>query len=289
MLREEYKVKDICSAMSVCRSRYYRSLNEPWPKAKVARPVFHVDGTSMADEAVLERMKKIQTDHPFWGYRRITAWLQHREGICINRKKVYRLMKDNGLLQTKNKHREPRPMRSKPQATRPDQVWGIDMTKFMLNGIGWIYLVLIIDWYTKKILAWDISLRSRSQEWRDVLNMAVLNQLPDGSRGMEVGLVSDNGSQPTSVAFMKDCKTLGINQIFTSYNNPKGNADTERVMRTLKEEKIWLNEWPSLEEARTGIADAVKFYNELYPHSALGYSSPVEFENMYKETILNIA
>ena len=80
MLREEYKVKDICSAMSVCRSRYYRSLNEPWPKAKVARPVFHVDGTSMADEAVLERMKKIQTDHPFWGYRRITAWLQHREG-----------------------------------------------------------------------------------------------------------------------------------------------------------------------------------------------------------------
>jgi transposase InsO family protein len=73
--------------------------------------------------------------------------------------------------------------------------------------------------------------------------MAVNRQFPEGVRGKGVHLMSDNGCQPTSVRFMSDCAVLGVKQTFTSYNNPKGNADTERIMRTIKEELLWLNEY----------------------------------------------
>jgi len=103
--------------------------------------------------------------------------------------------------------------------------------------------------------------------------------------------VSDNGSQPTSRAFMKEMVVLGIEQIFTSYDNPKGNADTERVMRTIKEEMIWLNEFGNLEEARERIGDWItNYYNKFYVHSALGYLSPEEYEvKYYREQERNVA
>jgi transposase InsO family protein len=124
------------------------------------------------------------------------------------------------------------------------------MTKFMIPCIGWAYLVVVLDWYTKKIVGWNLSLRSRSLEWREAMDLAIQREFPEGVRGNELKLVSDNGSQPTSTSFMRDMSLFGIEQIFTSYDNPKGNADTERVMRTIKEELIWLNEFGSIEEAR---------------------------------------
>lgn len=82
---------------------------------------------------------------------------------------------------------------------------------------------------------------------------------------------------------MKDMATLGIEQIFTSYDNPKGNADTERMMRTIKEEIIWLNEFESFEEARNRINDWSEVeYNKLYVHSELEYRSPEEFEKTFQ-------
>jgi putative transposase len=82
----------------------------------------------------------------------------------------------------------------------------------------------------------ELSLRSRFKESRQVLEMALEREFPCGVRGRVLKLISDNGSQPTSVSFMRDMATLRIEQIFTSYDNPKGNADTERMMRTIKEE-----------------------------------------------------
>jgi len=84
---------------------------------------------------------------------------------------------------------------------------------------------------------------------------------------------------------------LGVEQIFTSYDNPKGNADTERVIRTIKEELIWLNEFRSLDEAREMIEDWItNCYNRLYVHSALGYLSPEEYElKYYMEQKRNVA
>jgi transposase InsO family protein len=78
---------------------------------------------------------------------------------------------------------------------------------------------------------------------------------------------------------MKACGTLQIEQAFTSYNNPRGNANTERVMRTLKEECIWINEWNSLNQVQQDIARCIEEYNYLNPHSMLNYLSPVEFES----------
>jgi len=115
---------------------------------------------------------------------------------------------------------------------------------------GWVYLVIVLDWYTKKITGWNLSLRSRATEWKEALDMAINREFPGGVRGSRLKLISDNGSRPTATSFMKDMVTLGIEQIFTSYDNPKGNADTERVMRTIKEEIIWLNEFGSFEEAK---------------------------------------
>lgn len=82
---------------------------------------------------------------------------------------------------------------------------------------------------------------------------------------------------------MRDMATVGIEQIFTSYDNPKGNAETERMIRTIKEEIIWLNEFGSFEEARERIGRCPEDYNRLYVHSELGYLSPEEFEAKLKD------
>ena len=93
--------------------------------------------------------------------------------------------------------------------------------------------------------------------------------------------MADNGSQPTSVAFMQACESLGIRQVFTSYNNPKGNADTERLMRTLKEEFTWLREWKSPAEFIEKLDAWVEYYNQSYLHSTLAYKTPNGYECEY--------
>jgi len=91
-----------------------------------------------------------------------------------------------------------------------------------------------------------------------------------------------NGSQPTSTAFVKACGLLGINQAFTSYSNPKGNADTERVIRTLKEELVHIKKWKSQEGLIKALGGWIRFYNEEYLHSSLGYKSPTTFEKEWE-------
>ena len=87
-------------------------------------------------------------------------------------------------------------------------------------------------------------------------------------------LISDNGCQPTFVIIMKACRILGINQAFTSYSNPKGNADMERFMRTLKEELVWINEFTSPSVFLETLDHWIDAYNANYLHSTLGYRSP---------------
>jgi transposase InsO family protein len=96
--------------------------------------------------------------------------------------------------------------------------------------------------------------------------------------------MSDNGSQPTAETFMKACSLLGVHQAFTSYNNPKGNADTERVMRTIKEELIWLREWRDAYELSAAVAKWIEQYNESYLHLALGYRTPNQMDVTYNLT-----
>lgn len=90
--------------------------------------------------------------------------------------------------------------------------------------------------------------------------------------------MSDNGSQPISVSFMKTCRELEINQVFTSYNNPKGNADTERIFRTMKGELIWVGEWTSPFQFVDELSRRITDYNKNNLYTALNYQAPNKFE-----------
>ena len=161
------------------------------------------------------------------------------------------------------------------------------MTKIMVASWGWLCLNVVVDWYTKKIVGYYLSCRSKTKDWLQAVEKAVNQQFPEGimETKKEVRLVSDNGSQPTSIRFMKTCSLLGIKQIFASYNNPKGNADTERVIRTLKEDLVWPNDFQTPFELQKALDKWIKDYNEDYPHSSLNYKTPTEFEELYYKNL----
>lgn len=224
-------------------------------------------------------VRAVKADHPFWGYRRIWAYLRFAQGLWVNKKRVYRLMREHGLLVKPNTRLRAlrTPSRTKPRPTRPNQWWGIDMTKVM-TGSGWTYVVAVLDWRTKKLVGHYAGPQARARHWLQALDMAVNRQFPGGVRGQGLHLMSDNGCQPTAENFLRTCGALGITQAFTSYNNPKGNADTERLMRTLKEELLWINEWSGPTQLATALDRWVEEYNTSYLHSALGYTPPNTFE-----------
>ncbi len=242
------------------------------------------ESVAARNEALLERLRQLKADHPFWGYRHCWAHLRYVDKLDVNKKRVYRLLKAHSLLATPTKHAVPRiSSRPKPRPDRPNQWWGIDMTKAMTDA-GWAYVVLVKDWYTKKIVGHYCGITARSSEWLTALDRGLNRQFPDGVRNRQLHLMSDNGSQPTSVRFMKVCSVLGVHQAFTSYNNPKGNADTERVIRTLKEELIWLREWRDAYELSAALDTWIETYNETWLHSALGYRTPNRVEETYNLT-----
>tara|TARA_B100000315_G_C14475057_1_gene540224 strand:+ start:369 stop:1133 length:765 start_codon:yes stop_codon:yes gene_type:complete len=247
------------------------------------------------NEQLLSQIQKIKADHPFWGYRRVWAYLKYRQHILVNHKRVYRLMKLHNLLVKPNARlkaiRANASYRSKPRASKPNQFWGIDMTKVMIHSFGWVYLVVVLDWYSKKIIGHSLKEHSRTDDWLEALNHATNNQFPQGilSKSNDLFLISDNGSQPTSRKFMKSCSSLEIKQIFTCYNNPKGNADTERVIRTIKEDLIWLKEWDSAFELEKELKRWVKQYNCDFPHSSLLYKTPDQAEKHYYLSTTKIA
>jgi len=235
---------------------------------------------------IVERIQEIKAEHPFWGYRRTWAHLRYVDGLNVNKKRILRLMRNSDLLVKPDSQLKATrtPGRSKPRPERPNQWWGIDMTKVMVNGFGWMYVVVVLDWYTKKIVGYYAGLQCRGRHWLEALDDAVIRQFPAGVRDQGLYLMSDNGSQPTSIGFMQACRALDVHQAFTSYNNPKGNADTERVFRTMKEELLWLREWTSPFDLVDALKDWVNYYNHRYLHSALGYKSPIRFEEEYQKS-----
>lgn len=234
---------------------------------------------------IVARIQALKSYHPFWGYRRIWAHLTYIDEIKISKNRVHRLMKTHNLLVAKNM--KIRALRSsntaKPKPLQPNSWWGIDMTKVMIDGYGWIYITIVIDWHTKKIVGHHAGEQSKAWHWLVALNMAVNRQFTDGARGHDLHLMSDNGCQPTAISFMKACKDLGVKQAFTSYNNPKGNADTERFMRTLKEEFAWIREWKNPHEFLRALNVWIAHYNGAYLHSTLGYMPPEKFEEKFNK------
>lgn len=240
------------------------------------------DSIALRNEHLLERIKDIKAEHPFWGYRRVWAYLRYVDGLIVNKKRVYRLMREHNLTVKPNPRLIAKRVseRPKPRPDKPRQWWGIDMTKVMTDG-GWVYVVIVLDWYTKKIVGHYSGKQARTAEWLKALEKGLSREFPAGVRGHGLNLMSDNGSQPTSLSFMKACSNLEVNQAFTSYNNPKGNADTERMIRTIKEELLWLREWGKERELSLELEKWIEYYNRSYLHSAHGYRTPVQVEEGY--------
>lgn len=109
--------------------------------------------SSSANQALLEQIRQLKAEHPYWGYRRIGAYLKYHEKIPVNRKRIHRLMKQNRLLVPKHrKLKAPRKaVTHKPRTIEPNRYWGIDMTKVMIPVFGWVYLHAVIDWGSKKL------------------------------------------------------------------------------------------------------------------------------------------
>jgi putative transposase len=234
-------------------------------------------------QGLLERIRELKAEHPFWGYRRIWAYRRFVEQQPVNTKRILRLLREHHLLVQPNMKLKAKrtPTGRQPRPTKPNEWWGIEMPKVLVEGFGWVYIVVVLDWYTKMIVGYDAGTPCQAQQWLSALAMAVNRQFPAGARGQGLALMSDNGCQPTSTAFLQACGTLGIQQAFTSDNNPKGNADTDRVMRTLKEACLWLQEWTWPFELMTALESGIATYNEQYLHSALGYKPPRQFEREY--------
>lgn len=235
------------------------------------------------DAGRLPRIQGLKAEPLCGDYRRIWAHLHCVEGLSVNKKRVLRVLREHNLLVTPNsKLKAPRtPSRSQPRPTKPHAWWSIDMTKVMVEDCGWVDIMLVLPWYTNKIVGYYAGVPYTARHWLAALDMAVSRRFPEGTRDQGLSLMRDHGCQPTALAFMKACSTLGMQQAFTSYNHPKGNAATEGVMRTLKEECLRLQEWTSplalIRALEVWIADD----NEHYLHSALGYHSPRQFERHY--------
>ena len=127
---------------------------------------------------------------PAYGYRRVTWWLKRKEGLVVNRKRVLRVMREQGLLVPSRRLRARRRKEwGRVEVSRPNQIWQADLTKIWVGStVGWAYLVSVIDCYTREIVGWDLSNRCRTEDALAAVERAVLERLPAGSRGDVTGV-----------------------------------------------------------------------------------------------------
>ena len=170
------------------------------------------------DEDLLPRIQGLKAERPLWGYRRRWAYPPVVARLAVSKGHGFRVMKEHNLLVKPNLRLKAQrtSTRSKPRPTRPHEWWGIDMTKVVVAGLGGVSIVLVVDWYTKTVVGQYAGVPGPARQWLVAVDRAVNQQSPDGVRGHDVGLRRDNGCQPTAVAFMRACQTLGSQQAFTS-------------------------------------------------------------------------
>jgi putative transposase len=231
-------------------------------------------------EGLLQRMRELKAEHPCWGSRRLWASLRGVEKRAVNQKRMLRLMREHHLLVPLNLRLQAKrtPMGRKPRPTQPNEWWGIDMTKVLVQGVGWGYIVVVLDWSTKVLVGYYAGLQCPSRDWLGALNRAVNGQFPEGARGQGRSLMRDHGCQPTSLALMGAWATLAVHQACTSDHNPKGHADTERFRRTLKEAGLWRQEWTCPVALVRALETWIDDYHAHDLHSALGSKTPSPFE-----------
>lgn len=215
------------------------------------------------------------TRRPFYGSRRMVVFLR-AQGHAVNRKRVQRLMRVLGLAGM-----APGPATSKPHPehqvypyllrgvaiTRPNQVWSTDITYIRLAH-GFAYLVAIIDWYSRRVLAWRLSNTLEARFCVDCLEDALR------VHGRPAVFNTDQGSQFTSAAFTGVLLDAGIEISMDGRGRALDNIFVERLWRTVKYEDVYLKGYASLPELLLGLTEYFAFYNGERPHQSLGDRTP---------------
>jgi putative transposase len=233
-----------------------------------------------ADElALMRRIDELHLKWPFYGSRRLCQQLRS-EGRIVNRKHVQRLMQRMGLVAMAPQPpatSEPAPehpvypylLRNLP-VTRVNQVWAADVT-YIPMARGFLYLVAILDWYSRNVLAWRLSNTLESSFCVEALEKA-LSRYP----APEI-FNTDQGAQFTAEAFTSVLRERGIQISMDGKGRWLDNVFVERLWRSLKYEEVYLHAYQDAREARTGIRGYFEFYSEQRPHQVLGYQTPAAF------------
>jgi putative transposase len=233
-------------------------------------------GPSAKEIAIKHRIDEIYTDHPIYGSRRMTAVLC-REGWPISRPTVQGYMRSMGIAGI-----APGPNTSQPSPEhkvypyllrnlairRPNQVWGIDITYIRLRA-GWMYLVAILDWFSRFVVAWELDQTLRSAFVLKAVDCALAVACPEIWN-------SDQGSHFTSPHYTRKLLDAQIQISMDGRGRAMDNVFTERLWRSLKYEEVYLNDYANPREARQGIGHYLDFYNYERPHQSLDYFTPAE-------------
>ena len=234
------------------------------------------------NEALRLFIRLLKEMKPTWGIRRVRAWVRKALEIPIGRKRVARILREEGLLCPRFKKRSHRKQKPMTEAKAPKQLFAMDQTQFMLVSGRALYLMVVLDIFTRTIVGWHLSTRCRTKEWLTALDNSLVAEFPEGVRGHDLILRTDNGCQPTSKAFLNTLDTLDITPEWTGYNSPKQNAHVERVIGTLKADWLWIEECENFDEAKVLVTRAVEEYNSEHPHSSLAFLSPNEYRRAWE-------
>jgi len=229
------------------------------------------------DLAIMRRIDELHLDYPFAGSRMLRDML-HREGIEIGRRHAATLMKRMGIEALYR-----RPNTSKPapghkiypyllrglKVERPNQVWAMDIT-YIPMARGFVYLCAVVDWFSRRVLAWRLSITMEAAFCIEALEEALANH------GCPEIFNTDQGSQFTSADFTG---VLIANAITISMDGKgawRDNVFVERIWRSVKYEEVYLHAYDSVGEARASIGRYLDFYNRRRPHSSLDRKTPDE-------------
>ncbi|WP_404379525.1 IS3 family transposase [Caenispirillum salinarum] len=254
-----------CRLVGISRSSlYYRPVNDDTPK-------------NTEDRMLMAAIDRHFLDMPYLGSRRMAALLR-REGWSVGRKRVRRLMR---LMGVQAVYRRPRTTVPHPEhrvypyllrtlvIDRPNQVWAADITYIPMRR-GFLYLVAIMDWHSRKVLSWRLSNTMDAD-----FCVAALEQALETYGPPEI-FNSDQGSQFTSLAFTGTLKAAGVRISMDGKGRCMDNIFIERLWRSLKYEEVYLKAYTTGSEAKAGIGAWVQTYNERRPHQALAYATPDE-------------
>jgi putative transposase len=226
--------------------------------------------------AIKHRIDELYTAHPFYGSRKLTVLLE-REFAPINRKRVQRYMREMGiagicpgpnLSKRALDHRMYPYLLRSITAQAPNHIWGCDITYVRLRG-SWLYLVAILDWFSRYVISWAFSDSLELPFVLDALGQALRIATPEIWN-------TDQGSQFTSPQLTSQLEAAGVRISMDGKGRAHDNIFTERLWRSLKYEEVYLADYDNPREARVGIGQYFQFYNTERPHQALDYRRPVE-------------